>query len=71
MVTRETGIVKTFDDQRGFGFITRDNGQTEAFVHFSAIQSGGHRTLVKGEKVAFIVRDTGKLSPEAENVVRI
>jgi CspA family cold shock protein len=50
----ETGIVKWFDDKKGFGFISRDRGK-DVFVHFSAILSEGRRSLVEGEAVEFEV----------------
>ena len=67
---RMQGTVKWFNDQKGFGFISRaDNGQ-DCFVHFSAIQSEGFRSLAEGEKVEFDVVDGAK-GPAAENVVRV
>ncbi len=67
---RTQGTVKWFNDQKGFGFICRaDNGQ-DCFVHFSAIQGDGFRTLTEGEQVEFEVVDGAK-GPAAENVVRI
>lgn len=67
---RTQGTVKWFNDQKGFGFICRaDNGQ-DCFVHFSAIQGEGFRTLTEGEQVEFEVVDGAK-GPAAENVVRL
>lgn len=67
---RMQGTVKWFNDQKGFGFISRaDNGQ-DCFVHFSAIQAEGFRSLAEGEKVEFDVVDGAK-GPAAENVVRV
>jgi len=50
----ETGTVKWFNDAKGFGFITLENG-TDVFVHYSAIQGDGHRSLADGERVTFEV----------------
>jgi CspA family cold shock protein len=50
----EQGTVKWFNDAKGFGFITRDKGE-DVFVHFSAIQSGGFRSLQEGQRVQFNV----------------
>ena len=68
---RITGTVKWFNDQKGFGFITREDGEKDVFVHHSAIQSnGGYRTLNEGDKVEFDVVQ-GTKGPAAENVVKI
>lgn len=66
----ETGSVKWFNPDKGFGFITRDNGEKDVFVHHSAIQGGGFRTLNDGERVEFEVVQ-GQKGPAAENVVRL
>ena len=52
---RTTGIVKWFNDSKGFGFITRDDGQKDCFVHHSAIDGKGFKTLAEGERVEFDV----------------
>jgi CspA family cold shock protein len=67
---RTTGTVKWFNDAKGFGFITPDNGQKDCFVHHSAIQAQGFRSLAEGERVEFEVVD-GKKGPAAENVTKI
>ena len=50
-----TGTVKWFNDAKGFGFISQDNGGEDLFAHFSAIQSKGFKTLKEGQKVTFTV----------------
>jgi|TARA_B100001123_G_C14864365_1_gene849318 CspA family cold shock protein len=65
-----TGTVKWFNDSKGFGFLTRDDGQKDVFVHFSAIQGEGFKSLVEGQKVEFEVVESPK-GPAAENVVPV
>jgi CspA family cold shock protein len=67
---RTTGTVKWFNDTKGFGFITPANGGKDCFVHHSAIQSQGFRTLAEGESVEFDLVQGAK-GPAAENVVKI
>jgi CspA family cold shock protein len=67
---RTTGTVKWFNDQKGFGFITPENGQKDCFVHHSAIQGQGFRSLSEGERVEFDIVQ-GQKGPAAENVTRI
>jgi CspA family cold shock protein len=62
-----TGTVKWFNDSKGFGFITPEEGGKDIFCHHSAIQSSGMRSLQEGQQVEFEVKD-GKKGPEAENV---
>ena len=62
-----TGTVKWFNDAKGFGFITPDEGGEDLFAHFSAIQSGGFRTLKEGQKVTFEVT-TGPKGKQATNI---
>lgn len=64
-----TGTVKFFNDSKGFGFIEQESGP-DVFVHFSAIQSDGFKTLVEGQKVEFTVTQ-GQKGPQAENVVAV
>ena len=68
MGERITGTVKWFNPAKGYGFITRDDGGKDVFVHFSAIQTQGFRTLDEGQKVTFEVTtgQNGKL--QASNV---
>jgi len=65
-----TGTVKWFNDSKGFGFLTRDDGEKDVFVHFSAIQGDGFKSLVEGQKVEFEVVESPK-GPAAENVVPV
>jgi cold shock protein len=60
------GVVKWFNEQKGFGFIEKDEGG-DVFVHFSAIQSSGFKTLNEGQRVSFDVVQ-GQKGPSAENV---
>lgn len=61
------GTVKWFNAEKGFGFIERENGDPDVFVHFSAIQTQGYRELAEGQKVEFEVTQ-GQKGPQAENV---
>jgi CspA family cold shock protein len=67
---RTTGTVKWFNDQKGFGFITLDGGEKDCFVHFSAIQGDGFKSLAEGERVEFDVVQ-GQKGPAAENVTKV
>lgn len=62
-----TGIVKWFNESKGFGFIAPDNGSKDVFAHFSAIQSGGFKSLREGQKVSFDVT-TGPKGEQASNI---
>jgi CspA family cold shock protein len=64
------GTVKWFNDSKGFGFITPENGQADCFVHHSAIQGTGFKSLKEGDRVEFDIV-AGKKGPAAENVVVI
>lgn len=55
MSTKMTGSVKWFNETKGFGFLTQDNGGNDVFVHFNSIQSEGFKTLAEGQRVSFIV----------------
>jgi cold shock protein len=62
-----TGTVKWFSDEKGFGFITPEDGSTDLFVHQSAINADGFRTLAEGAKVSFET-ESGPKGPRAVNV---
>jgi len=62
-----TGVVKWFSDEKGFGFITPDDGGKDAFVHFSAIAGDGFRTLAEGAKVSYELGQGAK-GPQATDV---
>ena len=55
MSDRQTGSVKWFNDAKGFGFITPENGGADLFVHFRSIQGSGFKSLQEGQKVSFVV----------------
>ena len=63
------GIVKWFNDQKGYGFIEQENGE-DLFVHYSAIDGSGFRTLAEGDRVSFDIGE-GKKGPTAENVRKL
>lgn len=63
-----SGTVKWFSNEKGYGFIARDDGGGDLFVHFSAIQEDGYRSLNEGDEVTFDVGEGAK-GPQAQNVV--
>jgi CspA family cold shock protein len=67
---RQQGTVKWFNDAKGFGFITPQDGAKDCFVHYSAIQGSGFRTLVEGDEVEYDLVD-GEKGPAAANVVAV
>lgn len=67
---RTTGTVKWFNDQKGFGFITPEDGQKDCFVHHSAIQGSGFKSLTEGDRVEFEIV-AGQKGPAAQNVQKI
>ncbi|HET6361493.1 MAG TPA: cold-shock protein [Gemmatimonadota bacterium] len=64
-----TGKVKWFNDAKGYGFIQREDGE-DVFVHFTAIQSDGFKTLAEGQEVEFEVLN-GQKGPQASNVLKL
>lgn len=66
----DTGTVKWFNATKGFGFIQPDNGGTDVFVHVSAVERAGLRTIVEGQKLSFeVVKDNRSGKSSAENLV--
>ncbi|MCY4353942.1 MAG: cold-shock protein [Truepera sp.] len=63
-----SGTVKWFSNEKGYGFIARDDGGGDLFVHFSAIEGDGYRSLSEGDEVTFDVGEGAK-GPQAQNVV--
>ena len=63
----ETGTVKFFNDAKGFGFITPDNGGNDLFAHFSEVQADGFKSLHEGQKVSF-KRTMGQKGPAASSI---
>ncbi len=69
MENRVTGTVKWFNASKGYGFIARDGGK-DVFVHYSAIQMDGYRSLNEGDQVEFTIEDGAK-GPQAVQVVKL
>lgn len=69
MSERETGTVKWFSDQKGYGFIAREVGE-DVFVHHSAIEEAGFRSLTEGDRVEFTI-EQGQKGPAAANVRKV
>lgn len=69
-MARETGTVARFMDDKGFGFITPDEGGRDLFVHFSGILGDGYRSLAEGAKVSY-EEENGEKGPKAVNVAKI
>ncbi|MYS82141.1 transcription antiterminator/RNA stability regulator CspE [Embleya scabrispora] len=69
-MARIKGSVKWFNDAKGFGFISPEDGSKDVFVHFSAIQGNGFKTLAEGQSVEFEIQD-GQKGPSAANVLGI
>lgn len=67
---RLKGTVKWFNNAKGFGFIGRDDGDADVFVHYSAISSDGYKSLQEGDHVEFEIVD-GQKGPQAGNVIRL
>jgi CspA family cold shock protein len=65
-----TGTVKWFNSEKGYGFITPDDGGKDLFVHFSAIQAQGYKSLPEGEKVTYEAQQ-GDKGPQATNVTLV
>jgi len=70
MSDRVNGTVKWFNNAKGFGFITREEGDADVFVHFRSIQGDGYRTLNEGQQVEFNLVE-GPKGLQAENVLKI
>lgn len=65
-----TGVVKWFNNKKGFGFIAQDNGGRDVFVHFSTISGDGYKSLEEGDRVEFDLEDSER-GPKATSVKRI
>ena len=69
-MSRIKGTVKWFNDAKGFGFITPEDGSKDCFVHYTAIQANGFKSLAEGDKVEFEVT-AGQKGPAAANVTKV
>lgn len=65
-----TGLVKWFNDAKGYGFIQQEGSEKDVFVHYTAIQGDGFKTLTEGQKVQFDLID-GPKGPQASNVNKV
>jgi cold shock protein len=70
MNERKRGVVKWFNDQKGYGFITPEAGGKDVFVHHSAIMAAGFRSLAEGDRVEFSIQQ-GPKGPSAANVQKV
>jgi len=68
--TQLEGVVKWFNNTKGYGFIKVDDRETDVFVHYSAITANGYRSLNEGDRVAFTL-EQGQKGPEARNVSKL
>ncbi|CAE6479151.1 unnamed protein product [Rhizoctonia solani] len=64
---RKTGVVKWFNEEKGYGFLTQDDGGPDLFVHFRSIEGSGFRGLKEGERVSYEVTEGAK-GPQADKV---
>ena len=69
-MARTTGTMKWFNDAKGYGFVTPDQGGKDCFVHYSAIQGNGFKTLAEGDRIEFDITP-GTKGPQADNVVKL
>lgn len=69
-MAKVTGTVKWFNDEKGFGFITQENGGADVFVHFRAIEGDGFKSLEEGQQVSFDI-EQGQKGPQAANVTKV
>ncbi len=69
-MSKLNGQVKWFNESKGFGFITPADGSKDVFVHFSAINSDGFKTLAEGQNVEFTIQDSPR-GPSAANVIAL
>lgn len=70
MAQKVTGTVKWFNAQKGYGFITPKNGGNDVFLHYTALEGQGYKTIEEGAEVEFVIAD-GSKGPQAANVVKI
>lgn len=65
-MSKKTGKVKWFNEGKGFGFIEQDDGEKDVFVHFSAIQAGGFKTLQENQRVEYNIQDSPRGASAAD-----